>query len=877
MIGTTLGHYRILDTLGKGGMGEVYLAEDSSLDRRVALKVLAPSLAADADRRERFVREAKAVAALNHPNIVTVHSVEHAGDVHFLTMELVEGRTLGELIPATGLPLDRLLGLAIPLADAVAAAHDRGITHRDLKPANVMVTTDGRLKVLDFGLAKLAMASGPLGSDETALGPSLLTGEGRIVGTVSYMSPEQAEGKAVDHRSDIFSLGVMLYEMATAARPFTGDTSLSVLSAIVKDTPRPVTDLNPRVPRELGRVIRRCLVKDPEQRFQSAKDLRNELQELQRDVASGEVDAPSPAALATAPPKRGAALRVATWAAAGAAVITIAALVVPGLLQAPAAPVSATFTQLTFQAGIESLPSLSPDGKWVVYTAGPQGNLDIMLQSVGGQNTINLTKDSPVNDAQPAFSPNGDLIAFRSARQGGGIFVMGRTGEFVRRVSDTGFTPSWSPDGASLAFATEFTASPYGRIGVSELWIVTVASGEKRLVSKGDAMEPRWSPNGRLIAYWAVPHGTSRRDIFVIPATGGTPVAVTHDEPLDSNPIWAPDGRSLYFVSDRGGSLNLWQIPVDPGSGTPAGPPTPITIPAQSVNHLSASADGRQIVFEAGTVSSNVQRFAFEPAAGAITGEGAWVTRGSRYITDIHVSPNGERLVYRAGNTQEDLFVSQTDGSREQQLTSDQSRDRYPRWSPDGGRIAFYSDRTGPYEVWTIAPDGGSLRQVSDSKDATGLGYPFWSPDGTRIAGTDLRRFVVTVFDPNVTWSAQKLEQLPTPPGNGRFLGWSWSPDHRKIAGWLQGAVMVYDTGTKAYQTLPNARGTEPVWLPDNRRLLYHGGNQVFLVDIVTGIVKEILSTGTDLVRDISVTHDGRQLFVAHGETEADIWMARLK
>jgi len=875
MIGTSLGHYRVLDTLGKGGMGEVYLAEDTSLDRRVALKVLAPSLSADADRRERFAREAKAIAALNHPNIVTVHSVEHVGDVHFLTMELVDGRTLGELIPAAGLPLDRLLGFAIPLADAVAAAHDRGITHRDLKPANVMVTTDGRLKVLDFGLAKLAAAPGPLGSDETALGSSPLTGEGRIVGTVSYMSPEQAEGKAVDHRSDIFSLGVMLYELATGARPFTGDTSLSVLSSIVKDTPRPVTDLNPRVPRELGRVIRRCLVKDPEQRFQSAKDLRNELQELLRDIASGELDAP--AALAAVLPKRRARFRLAMWIAAGAVVVTIAALVVSGSLRAPTAPVNVTFTQLTFQPGIESLPSLSPDGKWVLYSAAPQGNLDIMLQSVGGQVAINLTKDSPVNDTQPSFSPNGDQIAFRSARQGGGIFVMGRTGEFVRRVSDTGFTPSWSPDGASLAFATEAAPTPYGRVGISELWAVTVASGEKRLISKGDAMEPRWSPNGRLIAYWAVPQGTSRRDIFTIPTAGGTPVAVTNDEPLDANPIWAPDGRSLYFVSDRGGSPNLWQIAVDPDSGNPAGPPTSITIPAAFVNNLSASADGRQIVFAAGTVTSNVRRFAFDPTAGSIAGEGSWVTRGSRYITDIHVSPDGERLVYRAGMTQEDLFVSQRDGSREQQLTSDTARDRYPRWSPDGRRISFYSDRTGPYEVWTIAPDGGNLRQVSESKDATGLGYPFWSPDGTRMAGTDLRRFVVTVFDPNVPWSGQKPEQLLTPAGIGRFTAWSWSPDGRKIAGWMLGALTVYDVGTKTYQTLQKAGGRDPAWLPDNRRLIYFSGNGVFLVDMVTGAVKEVLAIGTDVVRSVMISSDGRQLFVAHGATEADIWMARLR
>jgi serine/threonine protein kinase len=235
MIGQTLGHYRILELLGKGGMGEVYLAEDTRLNRRVALKVLSTDLGADPSRRERFEREARAAAALNHPNIVTIHSVEEAGGVPFLTLELVDGKTLGELIPAEGLPLERLLQLTIPLTDAVGAAHQKGITHRDLKPANVMVTSDGRVKVLDFGLAKLREqleqdAQGSMPTQE-------LTGEGRILGTVAYMSPEQAEGRPVDPRSDVFSLGVMLYELATGRRPFTGDTHVSVLSAILRDTP----------------------------------------------------------------------------------------------------------------------------------------------------------------------------------------------------------------------------------------------------------------------------------------------------------------------------------------------------------------------------------------------------------------------------------------------------------------------------------------------------------------------------------------------------------------------------------------------------------------------------------------------------------------
>jgi tetratricopeptide (TPR) repeat protein len=289
LVGDTLGHYRVLASLGTGGMGEVYVAEDVRLGRKVALKVLPPEMAALPDRLQRFEREARAVAALSHPNIVTLHSIEEACGLRFLTMELVEGGTLGAAIPQRGLPLERLIPLALSLADALAAAHRQGILHRDLKPENVMLTPDGRLKVLDFGLAKLRADAAEEASDETTRATQSVTQDGRIVGTVAYMSPEQAQGLPVDHRSDIFSLGILLYEMATGERPFRGSTNLSVLSAILKDTPRPVTELRAEVPRALARLIQRALEKRPEDRYQSTDDLRRDLEDLKRDLDSGEL------------------------------------------------------------------------------------------------------------------------------------------------------------------------------------------------------------------------------------------------------------------------------------------------------------------------------------------------------------------------------------------------------------------------------------------------------------------------------------------------------------------------------------------------------------------------------------------------------------
>jgi tRNA A-37 threonylcarbamoyl transferase component Bud32 len=282
-----LAHYRLLGRIGAGGMGEVHLAEDSKLGRRVAIKVLAPKLASQPELLDRFEREAKALAALNHPNIVTIYSVEEAAGIRFLTMELVEGENLAEVIPARGFTPARLLDLAVPLADSLAAAHDRGVIHRDLKPSNVMVSDDGRVKVLDFGLAKLRQDT-PLSGDERELSTEQLTAEGRILGTVAYMSPEQVQGKHVDTRSDIFSMGVTLYEMATGDQPFRGESPVEVMSAILRDTPPRVTEIRDDLPSDLARVLRRCLEKDPDRRFQTALDLRNELEDLRNEGVEGD-------------------------------------------------------------------------------------------------------------------------------------------------------------------------------------------------------------------------------------------------------------------------------------------------------------------------------------------------------------------------------------------------------------------------------------------------------------------------------------------------------------------------------------------------------------------------------------------------------------
>ncbi len=777
MVGCTFNHYRVAKALGHGGMGAVYLAEDVRLKRQVALKFLPPEVTADPARIERFEREAQVVAALNHPHIVTIHSIERDGATLFIAMEYLDGRTLADVIPKGGLPLTRLLKLATQIVDAVVAAHSRGIVHRDLKPANVMVLAGDRVKVLDFGLAKLRE-----GPDEATLPTRELTGEGKIVGTVAYMSPEQAESKPVDERSDIFSLGVMLYELSTGERPFTGDTSLSVLSSILRDTPRAVTDLNPGLPRDVWRIVRHCLAKDPDRRYQTAKDLRNDLDDLAQSLSSGELSLTAPS---------GQARRPRWWILAGCAAALLAGAVVAWELRAPEASIGTpsptlSHSRLTQEEGLERFPSLSPDGKWIAYGAGG----DIQLQSVTGRTAINLTKDSPAVDTTPAFSPDGETIAFRSARDGGGIFLMGRTGESVRRLTSSGFHPAWFPDGKSIVYAgAEGPPGPENRGVLSDLWTISADGGEPRRLFLGDAVQPRVSPRGLRIAFWSLPAdaatGTltptdqpANRDIWTITVDGRNPVRVAGHDANDWNPVWSPDGRWLYFLSNRAGGMGLWRVAIDEASGATSGDPAQLTAPAWYVADFALSADGSTAAYSSLVATSNVARVRFDPETATIEGEVEMITKGTNDFVYFDVTKDARLLALTTSSrTREDLYVlSVADGSM-RQLTNDFARDRWPRWSTDAQSIYFYSDRRG-YQIWRINSDGGGLRELTNKPS---LMYPSLSPDGTRLATSNQDVHTVSIYD---TRDFSNPLQVVTPaiePRVGVFRVFDWSPDSRSF------------------------------------------------------------------------------------------------
>lgn len=869
-------------------MGEVYRARDPRLGREVAIKLLAPEFSADADRLRRFEHEARAAAALNHPNIITVHSVEEDSGVRFLTMELVEGQSLSDLIPKNGMPLDRLLKIAIQLSSALSAASAKGIIHRDLKPLNIMIGAEGQLKILDFGLAKLREGT-PAEVAVTHLATEEISGEGRIVGTVAYMSPEQAEGKSVDHRSDIFSLGVIFYEAATGERPFKGDSVMSVLSAILRETPRPLTEVRRMLPRDLERIVRRCLAKDPEDRYQTAKDLRNDLKELQHEFETGELAAGAVVA-PSSPTRRG----LQRYAVASVAAIAISAtaflsyrLLRPSERAADTTPVQATFAQLTAQPGLEQFPSVSPDGKWIIYTSDSRGREDIYLQGVGGRTPIDLTESSDVANWAPVFSPDGERIAFRSERAGGGIFVMGRTGESPARVSDSGFNPTWSPDGTEIAYATQNVDHPFTRGTVGELWAVNVTTGRKRRITQSDAVQPSWSPHGRRIAYWAVPSGGSQRDIWTVAAAGGAPVQVTNDPAVDWSPVWSPDGRYLYFSSDRGGSMNLWRVPIDEDTGHVLGPPQPVTTPAPFLGHLSFSADGHRLVYASLLVQSNIAVIDFDPVAGKVLGQPRAVTQGTRYWWAPEPSPDGQWVAFNAFGP-EDVYVSRSNGSDLRQLTHDFGSARNPHWSPDGAQITFYSSRSGVYNIWKVSPDGSALQQLTFADYALFDGT--WSADG-RMYAADSRtgRARSLIIDPNRPWKDQTPRVLPTPPGVALRAG-AWSPDSKKLAGTGTGMLWILSVDSGKFDRLPlpvtQSRNSPtilapgvapPTWLSDGRRVISAVDGRLFLTDTTTRQTHELLALSGVAVNYPSLSKDNRHLYFARGSVEGDIWMATLK
>ena len=744
MAGRTIDHYQIQEKIGEGGMGVVYRAFDTHLQRQVAIKVLSAEAVANPERKRRFVQEARTASALNHPNIITIYDIDAADGVDFIAMEYVSGKTLGQSIGPAGLRLTEALKWAIQIADALAAAHSAGIVHRDLKPGNVMVTEKGLIKVLDFGLAKLTERADINELDPTrsmTLGQALRTEEGTIVGTVAYMSPEQAQGKKVDARSDIFAFGSVLYEMVTGQRAFQADNRISTLAAILHHEPRPVHELAEATPPELEKIITRCLRKDQDRRIQHMGDVKLALEELKEESESGvrAVDIGS---------QRPRPSRVGIAMALGVILLLAAAGASWWLRRSPAASGVAgsggpVLTPLTADSGLSCDPALSPDGKLLAYASdrSGEGNLDIWVQQVGGGEPVRLTRHES-DDYEPSFSPDGTLIAFCSQREGGGIFVIPALSGEERLIAERGHRPRFSPDGNWIAYRD-----------AGKIYVVPTSGGRPKQLAPEflNAAYPVWFPDGKRLLFLGNRNATARiyDDWYVAPLDGG-PVTGTGALELFRQQglrgyggttyfipgVWAPAGDALIFSAVAGASTNLWQIRISPETGQLAGAPQQLTFLASAAGlDLQPSAAGAagslRVAFWNLEANVDVWSLEIEANQGKPLGQIRRLTRNAASEQWASVSADGKKMVYNVRNqgVNWDVWLKSLEIGRETPLAVGPAAELWPKITRDGSRVAYAVEDGRKQEIHILTLGGAVPEKICE-----GCTEPWdWSSDGKHL------------------------------------------------------------------------------------------------------------------------------------------------
>ncbi|MBL8294613.1 MAG: serine/threonine-protein kinase [Bryobacterales bacterium] len=712
MVGKTISHYEILEKLGEGGMGIVYKARDTHLDRPVALKLLPASRMADPDRKRRFIQEAKAASALNHPNIITIYDTDQADGLDFISMEFVPGKTLDQVIPRKGLPLTTTLQYAVQMADALAAAHNAGIVHRDFKPGNVMVTDQGKVKVLDFGLAKLTEAA-PLGPDAETRTLQPATEDGAIVGTVAYMSPEQAQGKHIDARSDIFSFGSVLYEMVAGRRAFQGDSKIATLAAIIERDPAP---LPTGVPHDVDKLISRCLRKDPARRMQTMADLRVAVEELKENSEPGR-------SMSLVLPRTRHARSGAPWMLALVLLAVAAAALWIGMFSRPPLPKAMVATPLTSYPGLEGFPTISPDGTQIAFSwnGEQQDNFDIYVQVVGSGGSLRRTTD-PSLDFSPAWSPDGRYLAYLRSRPNGMALMLAPPLAGPERMvaeldfpmplpaSAWGSLLAWTPDGKWVAYPDR--SAPLQEPAV---FILSVETGERRRLTAPPPntrdLWPSFSPRGDILAFvrWSVTHVG---EVYLLALTDEMmpqrpPEQLTFESRVTVTPAWSADGRDLLYSTGSMRSRALRRV----SATNRVRPAETLALLGEIVDAPVLSVARRRLVFRQASVDENIWRIESggPPSRHPVS--------SSRNEQVPQFSPDGKRIVFtsdRSGRLA--VWVSNRDGSSPQQLTSlNATMTGCPRWSPDGKWIVFDSNAEGQYEVYSISSNGGSPRRLTNN------------------------------------------------------------------------------------------------------------------------------------------------------------------
>jgi Tol biopolymer transport system component len=777
--GARLGPYEILAPLGAGGMGEVYKARDTRLGRTVAIKVLPDAFARDADRLARFEREARAVAAISHPNILDIHDIGSDNGRTFVVAELLDGETLRERINRGALPVRKAIEIGIQITRGLAAAHDKGIVHRDLKPENVFLIADGQVKILDFGLARHAAASGPgSGATETA---AAVTDPGTVLGTAGYMAPEQVRGQAVDARADVFAFGAVLYEMVAGTRAFKGDTSADTMTAILKEDPPDLAGSRPDLSPALDRIVRHCLEKNPAERFQSARDVAFALESLSE---SGTGPHARPAT------EKGAAPSKRRWIASGFAgglVMTLAALAAwqfaagraqpAGPCGGGAAPLAiGKMAQVTPGEGLEIDPALSPDGKLLAYAAGTARRMRVFIRPVAGGRAIPLSDGTDAFEFQPRWSPDGNQILYLTPDE---VRVAPSLGGASRRIAGGGVSAAaWAPDGARILV-----------IRRDALSIAPLDGGPERALGNApqDPYQCDWSRESDRIACAYGSGGSvtpgptfgniAPSGIVVGRAAGGPFVEIVARRGLNQSPVWSPDGQTVYFVSSREGLRDIYAIGVS-ADGLARGEPCRVTT-GLGAQVISLAAGGTRLAYEDYGARSNIWSVPI-PSNGIVDASGATpVTSGNQIVEAMKVSRDGRWLLYDStlfGDSE--IFRVPVFGGPAERMTIDPADDFAPDLSPDGRLVAFHSFRLGGRDVFVQSVDGGVAQPVAHDP-VRSESYPAWSPDGGAMLLFDQavtpRTLLVIRKDASGSWSA------PVQVARDAGRVGTWLPDGRSF------------------------------------------------------------------------------------------------
>lgn len=710
--GGQLGPYRILGAIGAGGMGQVYRARDTRLDRTVAIKVLAARFSG------RFDREARAVAALNHPNICTLHDVGPG----YLVMEYVEGATLQKLLRERPLPVDESLHYALQIAAAMESAHAAGIVHRDLKPGNVMVTGAGLVKILDFGLAKIIPLLTQIGESQSTVTEEVEhTRTGAILGSANYMSPEQALGKTVDARSDVFSFGVLLYEMLTGRHAFRGGSTLEVLSGIIHlEAPAPST-ANPNVGSALDALVARCLRKDAGERCQSMAEVRRQLQGL--------VSGPTAATPAPQDSKRS----WIRWVGIAALIALTAAgyLVWRNLRSAAPGDTDGApeITRVTSDPGLNIDPAISQDGKLVAYASDRSGedNLDIWVKQIGGGDPIRLTHD-PADDVEPSFSPDGTHVVFRSARNGGGIYIVPTTGGDERRVADGGRLPRFSPDGTKVAYWAGL-ANPFPlKAGGGKMFILDLATSTVHQIRAdfAAAVHPVWSPDGKQILFVGV-KGATDAEAWWITSLNDNPAVLCSAMPLgDLFDPFAWQGDHAYFEWDGAGPRTIGRLAINAATGQASGKPSRLTAATDDAYSPSVSNAG-QLVFASVGMSASLYSVALDANTGKAKGDMQRLSRELGINTVRSISADGMRVAFLSNRTGEpQVWGKDLSTGSERALTEGGISKTAPEISSDGRFVAWKEAYITRHEAFLTPFDSGAAKKLCSDCGVVQA----WTPDG---------------------------------------------------------------------------------------------------------------------------------------------------